>query len=327
MLWPMAPLRFGILGAAAIAPNALVKPAATSSGAEVLAVAARDRTRAEAFAAKHRVPRVHDTYEALLADPEVDAVYNPLPNGLHGRWTIAALEAGKHVLVEKPMAMSAVEVEQLFTKAREVGRFAMEAMWMRFNPLHAGLRDRIFDGLLGEVTSVRAGFGTPFHPRGDKVVPADGGSILLDRGIYPVTLAHWFLGEPLAIRASGTLQNGVDIAGHAMLEYPEGRFAQLAWSGVEFLELSASVSGERGWVVLDPMFWAGSTARVHAGTYERIFRTPEVVDHPREGNGFRPMIRAVVEAVDAGLLEHPWQRRDDTLAVARTMDRVLHEIQ
>lgn len=198
---------------------------------------------------------------------------------------------------------------------------------MRFNPLHAGLRDRIFDGLLGEVTSVRAGFGTPFHPRGDKVVPADGGSILLDRGIYPVTLAHWFLGEPLAIRASGTLQNGVDIAGHAMLEYPEGRFAQLAWSGVEFLELSASVSGERGWVVLDPMFWAGSTARVHAGTYERIFRAPEVVDHPREGNGFRPMIRAVVEAVDAGLLEHPWQRRDDTLAVARTMDRVLHEIQ
>ncbi|WP_447590356.1 Gfo/Idh/MocA family protein [Microbacterium lacticum] len=298
-----------------------------ATGGGLRGVWGRTQEKAERFAALHGVPFATASRDDLLGRDEIDIVYIATPAVTHLAIALEALEAGKHVLVEKPMAMSAVEVEQLFTKAREVGRFAMEAMWMRFNPLHAGLRDRIFDGLLGEVTSVRAGFGTPFHARGDKVVPADGGSILLDRGIYPVTLAHWFLGEPLAIRASGTLQNGVDIAGHAMLEYPEGRFAQLAWSGVEFLELSASVSGERGWVVLDPMFWAGSTARVHAGTYERIFRTPEIVDHPREGNGFRPMIRAVVEALDAGLLEHPWQRRDDTLAVARTMDRVLHEIQ
>jgi predicted dehydrogenase len=96
------PLRIGILGAARIAPTALIQPARAMDEAEVLAVAARDSARAAEFAQKHVIPKVHASYEALLADPEIDAVYNPLPNGLHGRWTIAALEAGKHVLCEKP---------------------------------------------------------------------------------------------------------------------------------------------------------------------------------------------------------------------------------
>lgn len=112
----------------------------------------------------------------------------------------------------------------------------------------------------------------------------------------------------------------VDISGHAVFEHENGGFAQLAWSGVEFLDLSASVSGEHGWITLDPMFWAGGSARVHAGSVERIFVRPEQVEHPRKGNGYRPMLAAVDEAIESGLLEHPWHDRATTIAVACCMD-------
>src|SRR5690242_1286946 len=113
----MEPLRIGTLGAARITPAALVRPAARRGDAVVVAVAARDRAKAERFAAKRRIPKVHDSYRALLDDPDVEAVYNPLPNGLHGYWTIAALEAGKHVLCEKPLTANAEEAEAVAAAA------------------------------------------------------------------------------------------------------------------------------------------------------------------------------------------------------------------
>src|SRR5262245_52331796 len=111
------PLRIGILGAARIAPNAVIRPARAVPEARIDAVAARDPARARAFATKHGIPRVHASYDALLADPEIDAIYNPLPNGLHARWTIAALEQGKHVLCEKPFAASSAEAEAMAAAA------------------------------------------------------------------------------------------------------------------------------------------------------------------------------------------------------------------
>src|SRR5918996_1556721 len=127
-----APLRLGILGAAKIAPLAVVRPARRSAEATVTAVAARDPERARRFAAKHGIPTVHETYEKLLADEEIDAVYNPLPNALHARWTIAALEAGKHVLCEKPFASNAAEAEEMAAAAERTGRVLMEAFHYRY---------------------------------------------------------------------------------------------------------------------------------------------------------------------------------------------------
>jgi predicted dehydrogenase len=121
------PLRIGTLGAAKIAPVALIRPARGLPEAEVVAVAARDPARAATFARKHAIPRVHDSYEALLADPEVDAVYNPLPNALHGEWTRRAMEAGKHVLCEKPLTANAAEAEEVAAIARASGFVVMEA--------------------------------------------------------------------------------------------------------------------------------------------------------------------------------------------------------
>lgn len=292
----------------------------------VRAVWGRRRERADAFAGEFGIPFATERRDELLARAEVDVVYIATPAHTHLEIALEALEAGKHVLIEKPMATSAADIELIFAKAQAVGRFAMEAMWMRFNPLHVDLLERVRGGALGDVRAVRASFGTPFRASGAKLTPAHAGSALRDRGIYAVTLAHWFLGEPEAISATGSLMDGVDIAGHATMEHGDGRFAQLAWSGVEFLDLSAAVSGEQGWITVDPMFWAAQSARVHAGGVERIFVSPEKVEHPRRGNGYRPMLAAVEEAIVEGRLQHPWHDRDATLAVARSMDAMAVQV-
>jgi predicted dehydrogenase len=281
--------------------------------------------RAEDFAGTHRIPFATAERAELFARADIDAVYIATPASTHADIAIEALGAGKHVLIEKPIAENAGDAQRIFSAARAANRFAMEAMWMRFNPLHVELLDRVGSGLLGNVSSVRASFGTPFHPRGRIVTPAQAGSALLDRGIYTVTLARWFLGDATRVAATGAFEGVTDVSGHATVESDRG-FAQLAWSGTEFLDLSATVSGEHGWVAIDPMFWAGTRARSHAGSVERIFGSPEIIEHPREGNGYRPMLTAVSTAIEADLLEHPWHSHADTIAVARTMDDIIAQM-
>lgn len=316
--------RWGVIGTGDISDR-LVSDLAAIDG-EITAVWGRAPDRAAHFASRHGIPFSTADRTALLARDDVDVVYIATPADTHTSIAVEAIDARKHVLVEKPIATSAADAQLLFERAAAAGTFLMEAMWMRFNPLHVELIDRIAGGELGAVRSVRASFGTPFFPRPGRERPEDGGSILRDRGIYPVTLAHWFLGAPDAVQARGVVSEGVDLSGHATLECADGAFAQLAWSGVEFLDLSAAVSGERGWITLDPMFWAGSDARVHAGTAERIFRAPEPVRHPRVGNGYGPMLEAVSAAIDSGLREHPWHDAATTVSVTRTLDRILTDI-
>src|SRR5439155_480090 len=140
-----------VLGAAKIAPAALIKPARKLDEIDVRAIAARDRAKAESFAAKHGIPNVHDGYQALIDDPSIDAIYNPLPNGLHGRWTIAALEAGKHVLCEKPFTANADEAEAVAAVADRSRRVVMEAFHYRYHPLI----DRILEIVRAELGTVR----------------------------------------------------------------------------------------------------------------------------------------------------------------------------
>src|SRR5215212_2503761 len=147
----MSSVRLGVLGAARIAPAAVVKPARNSAEAEVVGIAARDRARADAFATKHGIPRVFDTYADLLADPDIDAIYNPLPNGLHAQWTIAALEAGKHVLCEKPFTANAKEAEDVAAVATRTGLVVMEAFHYRYHPLAARMLEIVESGELGTV--------------------------------------------------------------------------------------------------------------------------------------------------------------------------------
>ena len=174
------PLRIGILGAARIAPTALVSPAREVPEAEIVALAARDETRAQRFASKHGIPRVHRDYAALIDDPEIDAIYNPLPNSLHCEWTLRSLEAGKHVLCEKPMASNADEAERMAEASEKAGRVLVEAFHWRYHPLAARMKAIVDGGELGAVRHLEAAlcFPLPFRrdDRSDRPGPRGGTS-------------------------------------------------------------------------------------------------------------------------------------------------------
>jgi predicted dehydrogenase len=218
-------IRIGILGAAGIAPKALIDPARSVDEVEIVAVAARNRERAVEYAAEHGIPTVHDSYEALLVDPDIDVVYNPTPNGLHGRWTVTAVEAGKHVLAEKPFTANAAEARSVAAAVRATDRIVMEAFHYRYHPLTQRTIEIVRSGELGKLISVEAGFGGMGAPRDDIrwSLPLAGGA-LMDVGCYPVHLLRTVVGsEPSVIHASADQADaGVDADMRIELEFAGG---------------------------------------------------------------------------------------------------------
>ena len=246
----MEPVRIGCLGAARIAPSALVAPARRTGVATVVTVAARDRGRAEAFARRHGVERVADSYEAVIADPRVEAVYIPLPNGLHARWALAALEAGKHVLCEKPFAANAGEAQRVAAAAAATDGVVMEAFHWRYHPLAARMLDVVRGGELGEVRHVEAAFCFPLPRWGDIrwQLGLAGGS-LMDAGCYAVHIVRTLAGAEPAVRSASARPRspGVDRWISAELQLPDGgtgRVTASMWSS-SVLRLAATVVGER----------------------------------------------------------------------------------
>jgi predicted dehydrogenase len=244
-------LRIGILGAARIAPAALVKPASANPEVDVVAVAARSADRAQAFAARHGIPRAHSSYEALLADPDVDAVYNPLPNGLHGRWTRAALVAGKHVLCEKPFTANAAEAQEIADLAAASDRVVMEAFHYRYHPLALRAEEIVASGELGSLERVETAVCFPLPKFSDIRYDYDlAGGATMDAGCYAVHMARTFGGEtPSVVSASAKLRSSrVDRAMTAELKFPSGHTGRVEcsmWSS-SFLKISAKVIGSKG---------------------------------------------------------------------------------
>jgi len=227
---PQSPIRIGILGAAAIVPAALTGPARSVPEVQVTAIAARDPKRARAFAKKHGIRRVHETYAGLLADPEIDAIYNPLPNSLHAEWTIRALRAGKHVLCEKPFASNAAQAEQMAEAAKESGRVLREGFAYRHHPIAARMKSIMAGGELGAIRRIEAQFCFLLPQPGNiRFQYHLAGGALMDAGCYPVSLIR-FLAEaqPLVTRAKARLlRPQVDSRMEAALNFADGRTAQL----------------------------------------------------------------------------------------------------
>ncbi len=248
--WVSEPLRFGILGAAKITPAALVRPALDVPGVRVVAVAARDGRRARRFAKKHGIPTVHADYAALLADPDIDAIYNPLPNGLHCKWTLLALEAGKHVLCEKPMAANALEAERMALAADGAGRVLVEAFHWRYHPLAARMRE-VVQGEIGALRSLEAAMCFPLPIFSDIRYRYDlAGGATMDAGCYPINVVRFLAGaEPEVVSASALLRSEtVDRAMRADLRFPDGLIARVTcsmWSS-DLLRLEAVADGQLG---------------------------------------------------------------------------------
>jgi len=230
MISSTASLRIGVLGAASIVPMALTNPAKSVPEVQVLAIASRDPKRAYRFARKHHIPRVHQTYSAMLADHDIDAIYNPLPNSLHAEWTIKALKAGKHVLCEKPFASNTDEAEIMARVAAETGLVLSEAFAYRYHPLTARVKQIIASGELGQIKHLEAEFSFLLPaPNNIRFQYELGGGALMDCGCYPVSLLRYMAGaEPRVESAEARLYRPqVDHRMSADLSFEDGRTARV----------------------------------------------------------------------------------------------------
>jgi predicted dehydrogenase len=219
-------LRWGILSTANIAVKKVIPGMRSASRAEVLGIASRDLRRAEATARQLSIPRAYGSYQELLADPDIDAVYVPLPNHLHPAWTIAAARAGKHVLCEKPLAITSAEAQAMVDTGRETGAVIMEAFMYRQHPSWVAVRELLASGRIGRLTAVDSWFSYNLEdPTNIRNIDAFGGGALYDIGCYSVNLSRMlFGGEPSSVAASIVRDpvSRVDILTSALLRFPSG---------------------------------------------------------------------------------------------------------
>lgn len=257
----MEKVKWGILGGAAIAWTTFIPAIKKSKVAELAAIASRDYSKARAWAEKFNLKRAYGSYEELLADPEIEAVYNPLPNHLHFPLSIAALQAGKHVLCEKPLALTAAEVQQMFAEAAKNNRLLMEGFMYRFHPRLSQAMELIRSGVIGQPRLVRAIFSFVFdRDRSNyRWSPEMGGGALYDVGCYTINAARLvFQSEPEKVQATAHLdeQTGVDLTTSLLCAFPGNRQALLACSFELEFESSLWVSGSEGQIFLSRAFSA-----------------------------------------------------------------------
>jgi xylose dehydrogenase (NAD/NADP) len=257
------PVRWGFLSTARI-NRAILAAAEKSELADVVAVASREAGRAEAYALEHGIERAHASYAALLEDPDVDAVYISLPNSMHVEWSLRALEAGKHVLCEKPLTLEAARAEQVFDAAEAAGRIVMEAFMWRHSPQTAKLAQLVEGGVIGQLRLVRATFSFPVEGRRNiRLDPALQGGALADVGTYGVSAARLLAGEPERVYGEQVIgDSGVDVLFGATLRFPRGVLAQVD-AGMELPRRDGleAVGTEGSLVIPDP--WIGRRLLLH----------------------------------------------------------------
>lgn len=295
----MAPLRIGVLGAADIAPRALIDPAQDNPDTVVAAVAARNLDRARSYAAEHGIPTALDSYDELLASDDIDAVYIPTPNGLHGRWTRAAIAAGKHVLCEKPFAANADEADAVAAVAAESDVVVMEAFHNLYHPVTQYMADVIASGELGSIRSIDADFAFSIPDQPDNVrwsLPLAGGS-LMDVGCYPLRLLRALgTGEPRVVSATATdFSPDVDGSMVISLEFPDGVSGTASCSMMSEASMSATVTGELGTLVSSHPFLP------HEGNEFTITTTEGTrVETVTNESTYAYQLRAFVDAIQSG---------------------------
>ena len=243
-----SPLRWGLLGTARI-NRMVIPPLRVSPGNRLLAVASREPARAAAYAKEWGIERAHGSYEALLADPEVDAVYIPLPNHLHAEWAIRAARAGKHVLCEKPLALSVADVDAMGAAAHEAGVAFAEAFMYRHHPQTLKVKALVDGGAVGRVRFVRGTFSFPLTRADDvRLRPEWGGGCLWDVGCYPLSFTRFLLGEePVEVTGAQVLgPTGIDETFAGQLVFPGGILAQVDAGFRAPFRAELEVAGEEG---------------------------------------------------------------------------------
>jgi len=286
--------------------------------AELVAVGSRSIERAAAFARQYDIANVHGSYEDLVNDPAVDAIYVANPHNYHRDSAVLCLEHGKAVLCEKPFTVNSSGTQQIIEAARKAGVFAMEAMWTRFLPAMQQAKTWINDGRIGDVRIVDATFGFrgPWEPEGRLLNPRLAGGALLDVGIYVVSFAFWMTGKsPVSTCSQAHIgETGVDEQATILFRYDDGALAKLACGIRTQTQHSAAVYGTEGWIEFPQSFWNGTTAILHVGDQEERFERPHMA------NGYEYEAMEVSRCLAAGMTESPVMPLEETLRIMRTMD-------
>ncbi|MGC4046084.1 MAG: Gfo/Idh/MocA family oxidoreductase [Armatimonas sp.] len=322
-----SPLRWGILGAGSIAHQFTgdVQPLLDQ---EVVAVGSREIEKANAFADKYNIANRHDSYEALVADPSVDAIYVATPHNFHKEHVLLSLRAGKHVLCEKPFTVNAKEAEEIIVEARGRKLFLMEAMWPRFFPGWAKVRELIASGAIGKVRMLEADFGfkggstgddgmlTGVNPEARLYNPALAGGALMDVGCYPVSLAQMILGTPVEVAALGTIgHTGVDENTAMLLRYAGGEIAITSTSLQVNTGHNVTIVGTDGRIEVRSNWWCPKQIVLIPSN-----QVPQPFEFPFEGKGFQFEAMEVAACLRAGKTESEILSLDDSLVIMKSLD-------
>lgn len=314
-----APIRWGILGPGHIS-RSFAAALQEADGATLVAVGSRDLARAQSFAAEFGGGRAYGSYEELANAPDVDAVYVGTPHSLHEAHATLCLDAGRHVLCEKPLALNATQARRMAALARDRGLVLMEALWTRFLPAIRDLQRRIGDGALGEVRTIHADFAfrARFDPRGRLFAPELGGGALLDLGIYPLTLAFLVGGPPLEVQATSKIgATGVDEETSLLLRH-RGDVSSRLYCGLTVdTACEAQIVGTRGRIVVPRPWWGARKFDLHGrdGQVERF-------EFERRGRGYTYEAEAFMDLVRSGRTESELMPLDESVAVLEVMDAI-----
>jgi dihydrodiol dehydrogenase / D-xylose 1-dehydrogenase (NADP) len=310
-------LRWGILATGSIAHKFATGLTALDD-AEAIAVGSRSIEGANKFGDEFNIPKRHDSYEALAADPDVDAIYIATPHSFHKENMLLCLDNGKAVLCEKPFTINAREAGEAIDFARARGVFLMEAMWTRYLPLMVEVRRMVAEGMIGDLRMITGDFGyrAGFNAERRTFNPALGGGALLDVGIYPLSLASMLLGKPDRIASMAELgETGVDEQSAMILGYEGGQLAVLHSAVRTSSPHDAVIMGTDGLIRIHPPFWVPTTM-----TLQRSGKDPEEIVIPFEGNGYNYEADEVHRCLKAGKLESDVMPLDETLSLMETMD-------
>jgi predicted dehydrogenase len=312
-------IRWGILGTGWIA-NQFAQGLSQLSDAELVAVGSRTAEAASRFAAKFHVPRRHDSYQALVEDPEVDVVYVATPNPLHREHCLLCLRSGKPVLCEKPFALNAGEAKEVIGLARERHLFLMEAMWSRCFPLMAKVRALLAEGAIGDVQMLVADLGIQFDfDSSDRRYALElGGGALLDLGVYLVSFASMIMGSPSKISSIAHLgETGVDEQAGIVLGYGQGQVSTLYTSIRVNSPVEAMLMGTKGQIRIHPWWIRPDTLTLRVDGQEDC-----TIERPFEGNGYQFEAIEVMNCLRANRLESELMPLDETLSIMQTLDAV-----
>ena len=318
----MSNFNWGILGPGGIA-KAFAEDLKKLNGHSIAAVGSRTLSNAQSFANTFG-GTAYGSYEELVADPQVDAIYVATPHPAHKENVILALNAGKPVLCEKPFAVNAVEAQQMVDAAHKNGVALMEAMWARFLPHYAQVREIIQSGVLGKIHTIQADHGQRLADQNIPrlVEPSLAGGALLDLGIYPVSFAHMILGNPSKITSSAVLTDkGVDAQTSMIFDYADGAQAVLNTTMIEQTPCRAVVAGLNGWLEIDRTFYNPASMRV-------VLNDGTTTEYPSSyvGHGLREQAEVFKQLVTSGQQQSQILTWQDTVDIMKTLDQVRSQI-